>query len=363
MILEGQEITVQDWFWEKIATDAENLAKSIYGDRFKAFGRIPKKGKLLIKQIMSVTEQAYHTYIGWETLPYGEYDTEQWIPKVVVLDDSEKKDDSKATKTELVERKKKMALKFRDLRADEIDVRVAQVTDYNVNLLLYKDARVDMNILDETVGAMNWQKHYSRDNANCIISIWDEGKNQWIEKEDTGTESNMEAEKGLASDSAKRSGFCWGIGRELYTSPEIKVKREQCNIKELSPDRDGKKRFACYDKFEVEDIEIRDKTIVSLSIVNKTKGSRCFTWSKDNKSKVVAEPKKSAPKAPVDPDLAPMTKTEQLEAECALSTKVTLDKAKKAVASRLKIAVEEVKLDSIDDNLFNELVEWIRKNG
>ena len=112
---------------------------------------------------------------------------------------------------------------FRLLKADEIDVRVSQIEKNWCTLLLYKDARVDMNILDETVGAMNWQKHYSRDNANCIISIWDEEKKQWVEKEDTGTESFSEAEKGLASDSAKRSGFCWGIGRELYTSPSIFV--------------------------------------------------------------------------------------------------------------------------------------------
>lgn len=68
-------------------------------------------------------------------------------------------------------------------------------------LLLYKDARADMNILDETFGAMNWQRHHSRDNANCTVSIWDDSKGQWIEKEDTGTESNTEAAKGLASDS------------------------------------------------------------------------------------------------------------------------------------------------------------------
>lgn len=114
-------------------------------------------------------------------------------------------------------------MEFRTLRADEIDCRISQIASNYCTLLLYKDARVDMNILDETVGCMNWQKHYSRDNANCIISIWDDEKKQWIEKEDTGTESFSEAEKGLASDSAKRSGFCWGIGRELYTAPSILI--------------------------------------------------------------------------------------------------------------------------------------------
>ena len=52
--------------------------------------------------------------------------------------------------------------KFRLLRADEIDCRIAQIRENGLCLLLYKDARVDQNILDETVGEMNWQKAYSR---------------------------------------------------------------------------------------------------------------------------------------------------------------------------------------------------------
>ena len=68
---------------------------------------------------------------------------------------------------------------FRDLTADEIECRVAQADEYGVNLLLYKDARCDQNILDETVGSMNWMRSHTRDNANCIVSLWDEKKNQW----------------------------------------------------------------------------------------------------------------------------------------------------------------------------------------
>ena len=112
-------------------------------------------------------------------------------------------------------------MEFRKLKAEEIDCRVAQIDKNWCTLLLYKDARVDMNILDETVGSMNWQKRYLRDNANCVVGIWDDKKEQWIEKEDTGTESFSEAEKGLASDSFKRACFNWGIGRELYTAPSI----------------------------------------------------------------------------------------------------------------------------------------------
>lgn len=102
-------------------------------------------------------------------------------------------------------------MQFRDLRADEIDVRVAQFKEGSfVQLLLYKNARTDMDILDEAVGCMNWKREHTRDNANCIVSIWDKDKSQWISKEDTGTESNTEKEKGLASDSFKRACFNWG---------------------------------------------------------------------------------------------------------------------------------------------------------
>ena len=114
-------------------------------------------------------------------------------------------------------------MEFRTLKENEIDCRISQIATNYCTLLLYKDARVDMNILDETVGSMNWQKHYSRENANCVVSIWDSEKSQWIEKEDTGTESFAEAEKGLASDSFKRACFNWGIGRELYTAPNIMI--------------------------------------------------------------------------------------------------------------------------------------------
>lgn len=98
-----------------------------------------------------------------------------------------------------------MNLKFRTLNASEIDVRVQSVTAKGCILLLYKDARCDMNILDETVGPLGWKREHTRDNANCVVSIWDTDKKQWISKEDTGTESNTEKEKGQASDSFKRA--------------------------------------------------------------------------------------------------------------------------------------------------------------
>lgn len=157
-------------------------------------------------------------------------------------------------------------MKFRLLNADEIDVRVATVSEKGVSLLLYKDARVDMNILDETVGAMNWQREHTRDNANCVVSIWDESKKQWISKEDTGTESFTEKEKGLASDSFKRACFNWGIGRELYTAPFVWVSAEKTTIGE----KNGKK--VCNERFRVSKIEYDDNRSIKTLVINGKKG-------------------------------------------------------------------------------------------
>ena len=163
-------------------------------------------------------------------------------------------------------------MEFRELKAEEIDCRVASIDKTWCTLLLYKDARVDMNVLDETGGSMNWQKHYSRDNANCTVSIWDKEKNQWIEKEDTGTESFSEAEKGLASDSFKRACFNWGIGRELYTAPTIFVapRKDMGSIRK--PDDEANEffekngKYTTKTRFYVDYINYENKVIKNLMI-------------------------------------------------------------------------------------------------
>jgi hypothetical protein len=176
--------------------------------------------------------------------------------------------------------------KFRDLRADEIECRVQSVKQLGLVLLLYKDARVDMNILDETVGSENWQReHYEcKGNLFCRVGIYfgshtiecksdgiygDMGK--WVWNADCGTESNTEAQKGEASDSFKRACFNWGIGRELYTAPFTWIPADKCNIV------NGK----CYDKFVVEKIVIENKQITALAVWNTTKNCRAFVWQKD----------------------------------------------------------------------------------
>lgn len=184
-------------------------------------------------------------------------------------------------------------MEFRTLNADEIEVRVARISTKKqdgkdvatgLSLLLYKDARCDQNILDESVGCMNWQRHHTRDNRNCIVSIWDEEKAVWVDKEDTGTESNTEKEKGLASDSFKRACFNWGIGRELYTAPFIWVKNTDCDIKDLGG------RFACYDNFTVEEIGYSDsRKINKLVIKNNTSNKVVFALTTSDKSPVAPD--------------------------------------------------------------------------
>ena len=166
-------------------------------------------------------------------------------------------------------------MKFRNLTENDIEVRVQSVKANGLVLLLYKNARVDMNILDETVGAANWQReHYEcKGNLFCRVGIRtcikdNEAIAEWVYKSDCGTESNAEAQKGEASDSFKRACFNWGIGRELYTSPFIWIPAEKCNI------QNGK----CYDRFSVEKIIIEDKQIKALAIWNDTQNVRAFVW-------------------------------------------------------------------------------------
>ena len=160
-------------------------------------------------------------------------------------------------------------MKFRLLEAHEIECRVSTVKENGLSLLIYKDARVDMNILDETVTQMGWQrKHYElKGNIYCSVGIYDKDSKEWVYKDDAGSESNTEAVKGEASDSFKRACFNWGIGRELYSAPFIWVSSDKCSITKRGD------RFTCYDRFTVEKIKYNDKgEITGIAIVNdKTK--------------------------------------------------------------------------------------------
>ena len=174
-------------------------------------------------------------------------------------------------------------MKFRELKASEIDCRIQSIGQnktgaIGATILLYKDARVDMNILDETVGAMNWQRGHSVIDGNlyCTISIWDEEKEQWITKSDVGTESNTEKEKGQASDSFKRAGFNWGIGRELYSAPFVYITLQDG---EWYKGKDGRPKSSA--KFKVKTVAYdENRNIVKLIVVD-SKGSVRYTFGEN----------------------------------------------------------------------------------
>lgn len=159
--------------------------------------------------------------------------------------------------------------KIRLLRSDEIECRIGTISEKGLSLLLYKDARADMKILDEVFGPMGWKRQHVLIGGNlyCIVSIWDEEKKQWIEKMDVGTESYTEKEKGQASDSFKRACVSVGIGRELYTAPFIWVSASKANIQ--SKGEGSNRKYYTYDKFTVQSISYNEnREITGLAIIS-----------------------------------------------------------------------------------------------
>ena len=170
-------------------------------------------------------------------------------------------------------------MKFRNLNANEIECRVNQINEKGLTLLLYKDARCDMNILDETVGEMCWQREHKelKGNIYCGVSIYDAQIDHWVTKWDSGKESNTEAVKGEASDSFKRACVNWGIGRELYTAPFIYIPAKYCEIKQGN---NGK--WATSTRFKVNSIGYDSKgNIVKLVIIN-NKREKVFEVNYEN---------------------------------------------------------------------------------
>ena len=171
-------------------------------------------------------------------------------------------------------------MKFRNLREDEIEVKVKQVKENGLVVLLYKTARTDMEILDETVGPENWTNTYQDVKGNLYAGIGIYTDNGLIWKWDCGVESREDGEgnekKGESSDAFKRAGFRWGIGRALYTSPFIWISSEVAKIKQA-----GNGRFQCFDKFSVEKIAYSEdgRRITGLAIKNDTLHKRAFVYA------------------------------------------------------------------------------------
>ena len=224
-----------------------------------------------------------------------------------------------------------MANEIRLLTASEIECRVGQTGKPQngeawCSLLLYKDARCDQKILDEVFGMYGWQRKHEVVNNQlcCIVSIYDDAKKQWIEKEDVGVESNTEAVKGSFSDSFKRACFNIGIGRELYTAPRIFITLEDG---EWSMDeRTRKPKLSAKTVFDVKSIEYDEKSrVITKLVIVDGKGKERYTFDGTAKTKTATRAKRtvvegnSAQQQTTD-DLLKIAKAEfdkaQTRAEC-----------------------------------------------
>lgn len=169
---------------------------------------------------------------------------------------------------------------IRLLNADEIECRIATINEKGLSLLLYKDARVDQRILDETFGIFGWKRSHQCIDGNlyCTVEVRDGKSGEWIAKQDVGTTGYTEKEKSQASDSFKRACFNWGIGRELYTAPFIWLPATKVQIQK----KDGK--CFCNAHFTVTSIIYNDsREITGLSIVN-DKGQVVYEWKSEKDS-------------------------------------------------------------------------------
>ena len=180
-------------------------------------------------------------------------------------------------------------MEIRTLRADEIECRVQQIKTNGCALLLYKDARCDMRILDEVFGIDGWEREHQVVNGNlyCTVRVWSEKRNQWISKQDVGTESNTEKQKGEASDSFKRACFNIGIGRELYSAPFIWINLDKSEVQE----ENRRYKLDYKVKFEVKEIEYNEDREISKLVIIDQNGKERFSYGNTkNKTKAKSNP-------------------------------------------------------------------------
>ena len=164
---------------------------------------------------------------------------------------------------------------IRLLKAEEIECRVSSVSEKGISLLLYKDARVDQRILDETFGPFGWKRSHQCIDGNlyCTVEVRDRETGEWVAKQDVGTMSYSEKEKGQASDSFKRACFNWGIGRELYTAPFIWIPAGKAVIRE----KEGRERkHACGDRFRVASISYNGDREISGLVIQNDRGQTVY---------------------------------------------------------------------------------------
>lgn len=240
---------------------------------------------------------------------------------------------------------------IRLLRPNEIECRIATINEKGVSLLLYKDARVDQRILDETFGVFGWKRSHQCIDGNlyCTVEIFDKESGEWVAKQDVGTTGYTEKEKSQASDSFKRACFNWGIGRELYSAPFIWVPVGKAAIQS----RDN--RFCCYDRFSVKSIAYNgDREINALVIVN-DKGQPVYELkakaaTEDNKGKQASSKMAQKKKEPQQESQENTISKDQMA-----SLQAELDRtgvAMEAVQSRYRIQEPE----TMSKELYNKVM-------
>lgn len=252
--------------------------------------------------------------------------------------------------------------KIRALKANEIEVRVQQVTEKGAQLLVYKDSRCDKRILDETFGILGWKNKYEeiKGNLYCTISIWDDDSKQWVDKCDCGVESFSEKEKGEASDAFKRAGFNVGIGRELYTRifyfanvPTVKNEKGKFDLKNK------------YEKFRVSEIETNEEQekIEKIKIVDsKDKVVFSYGYKKPEITEITETPKptnESAKTTKKEEKLAtPKTITDAQKKliNTLLSKQEDREQAKKDLYAKFNITT----IKGISSDLAKQMIESLK---
>ena len=177
------------------------------------------------------------------------------------------------------------------LKSDEIECRVSVISEKGLSLLLYKDARVDQKILDETFGMFGWKRSHQCIDGNlyCTVEIRDQETGEWITKQDVGTTGYAEKEKSQASDSFKRACFNWGIGRELYSAPFIWIPASKVQLQKKND------KYYCSEAFHVASITYSGaREITGLSLTN-DRGEVIFDWKLQNRGAGKKEADKKDP--------------------------------------------------------------------
>ena len=235
-------------------------------------------------------------------------------------------------------------IEIRTLRADEIECRVQQVKQNGCVLLLYKDARCDMRILDEVFGVLGWEREHQVIDGNlyCTVRVWDEEHNRWVSKQDVGTESMTEKQKGQASDSFKRACFNLGIGRELYSAPFIWITLNPDEIKQ-----DGNKfRLNFGVEFHVKEIGYSENREINKLVIVDKKGNIRFYMESENQSKQQNENKSSSNTSTQDYKVT----EKQLSRMFAIAYKkgITAEKVKEQVLKKFNKDVKELTKSEYD---------------